>query len=297
MHRGRREARAVRPGLHRRGRPRWPPGPRGVAAGSTGEAAWLAVPGRAEAFELPHSAPLAELRDAVLAGGTLTVCTQCAARRDLSRGDLLPGVRIAGSAQLRRRDPARRTRKPSSTEPWPRTGATRRAARYGAKCSAQGERGLDQAGPSALDVARAPCRRGAAPTASSRPGAAKNRKSPVADVTTSAVNSPVRVEQPDVGAGHRRVVLARRRRRSRSPSSRSTPAGSVGVCAGAPHMSDVLLDRHADERAVLGPRAVVVLDVLVAEQLVQREPGVAGALADAAVGDGVLAVVQAGSSP
>src|SRR3954470_6915895 len=64
----------------------------------TGEAVWLAVPGRAEAFALPHSAPLAELRDAVLAGGALTVCTQCAARRDLAQDDLLPGVRIAGSA-------------------------------------------------------------------------------------------------------------------------------------------------------------------------------------------------------
>jgi predicted peroxiredoxin len=64
----------------------------------TGEAVWMAVPGRAEAFELPHSAPLAELRDAVLAGGALTVCTQCAARRDLTQDDLLPGVRIAGSA-------------------------------------------------------------------------------------------------------------------------------------------------------------------------------------------------------
>jgi predicted peroxiredoxin len=66
----------------------------------TGEAVWLAVPGRAEAFELPHSAPLAELRDAVLAGGSLTVCTQCAARRDLDQDDLLPGARIAGSASF-----------------------------------------------------------------------------------------------------------------------------------------------------------------------------------------------------
>ncbi len=66
----------------------------------TGEAVWLATPGRAEAFELPHSAPLAELRDAVLAGGSLTVCTQCAARRDLTADALLPGVRIAGSASF-----------------------------------------------------------------------------------------------------------------------------------------------------------------------------------------------------
>lgn len=64
----------------------------------TGEATWLAVPGRAEGFALPHSAPLHELRDAVLAEGTLTVCTQCAARRGLADGDLLPGVRVAGAA-------------------------------------------------------------------------------------------------------------------------------------------------------------------------------------------------------
>ena len=74
-----------------------------VAAGGdvslwlTGEASWLALPGRAEAFELPHSAQLAELRDAVLAGGRLTLCTQCAARRGIAEVDLLPGARLAGS--------------------------------------------------------------------------------------------------------------------------------------------------------------------------------------------------------
>jgi predicted peroxiredoxin len=66
----------------------------------TGEAVWFALPGRAEEFELPHSASLADLRDAMLAGGTLTVCTQCAARRGLTPDDLLPGVRIAGSASF-----------------------------------------------------------------------------------------------------------------------------------------------------------------------------------------------------
>lgn len=64
----------------------------------TGESVWMAVPGRAEAFALPHAAPLADLRDAVLAAGTLTVCTQCAARRGLTKDDFLPSVRIAGSA-------------------------------------------------------------------------------------------------------------------------------------------------------------------------------------------------------
>jgi predicted peroxiredoxin len=66
----------------------------------TGDAVWLAAPGRAEAFTLPHSAPLADLRDAILAGGTLTVCTQCAARRELGEGDLVPGAVIKGSASF-----------------------------------------------------------------------------------------------------------------------------------------------------------------------------------------------------
>jgi predicted peroxiredoxin len=62
----------------------------------TGEASWFATSGHAEAFDLPHSAPLAELRDALLAGGTLTLCTQCATRRGIV--DVLPGVRVAGAA-------------------------------------------------------------------------------------------------------------------------------------------------------------------------------------------------------
>lgn len=76
----------------------------GVAAGVpvslwlTGDATWFAVPGHAEAFELPLATPLTDLRDAVLGGGALTVCTQCAARRDISAADLLPGVRLAGAA-------------------------------------------------------------------------------------------------------------------------------------------------------------------------------------------------------
>jgi predicted peroxiredoxin len=63
----------------------------------TGESAWLAVPGRAEAFVLPHAAPLADLLTAVLAGGTVTLCTQCAARRGITPDDVLPGVRLAGA--------------------------------------------------------------------------------------------------------------------------------------------------------------------------------------------------------
>lgn len=76
----------------------------GVAAGLevslwlTGEASWLATPTGADGWELLHAARPADLRDAVLAAGTVTLCTQCAARRGLGEPDLLAGVRIAGAA-------------------------------------------------------------------------------------------------------------------------------------------------------------------------------------------------------
>jgi predicted peroxiredoxin len=69
-----------------------------VALWLTGEAAWFAIPGRAEAFDLPLAAPLADLLAAVVADGQVTVCTQCAQRRGIAEADLLPGVRIAGAA-------------------------------------------------------------------------------------------------------------------------------------------------------------------------------------------------------
>jgi predicted peroxiredoxin len=77
----------------------------GVASGArvslwlTGESSWFALPGRAEQFQLPHSAPLEDLLAAVLESGTVTLCTQCAARREIAEKDVRPGVRIAG-AQL-----------------------------------------------------------------------------------------------------------------------------------------------------------------------------------------------------
>ncbi len=75
-----------------------------VAAGAevslwlTGEAAWFGVPGRAEEFSLALATPLADLLGSVLAGGRVTVCSQCAARREIGEGDVISGVRIAGAA-------------------------------------------------------------------------------------------------------------------------------------------------------------------------------------------------------
>jgi predicted peroxiredoxin len=75
-----------------------------VAAGArvslwlTGESVWFAVRDRAPELDLPHATPMGDLLAAVLAGGTVTVCTQCAKRRDIAESDVLQGVRIAGSA-------------------------------------------------------------------------------------------------------------------------------------------------------------------------------------------------------
>ena len=64
----------------------------------TGEAAWFGVPGRAEEFALDLATPLDQLMAAVLTSGTVTVCSQCAARRGIVEGDLRDGVTIAGAA-------------------------------------------------------------------------------------------------------------------------------------------------------------------------------------------------------
>jgi predicted peroxiredoxin len=78
----------------------------GVSAGAevelwlTGESAWFALPGRAAEFELPHSPPLSGLLDAIIAGGSVTLCTQCAARRSIEQSDVIAGIRIAGAASF-----------------------------------------------------------------------------------------------------------------------------------------------------------------------------------------------------
>src|SRR6476659_2973810 len=75
-----------------------------VAAGAevslwlTGEAAWFALPGRAASFDLPLAAPLDTLLESVVVGGRVTLCTQCAARREITADQVIPGVRIAGAA-------------------------------------------------------------------------------------------------------------------------------------------------------------------------------------------------------
>ncbi len=64
----------------------------------TGEAAWFSLPGRADEFSLPKATPLQALLAAILAGGTVTVCSQCAARREIGEDDVIEGIRIAGAA-------------------------------------------------------------------------------------------------------------------------------------------------------------------------------------------------------
>jgi predicted peroxiredoxin len=77
-----------------------------IAAGAdvtvwlTGEAVWFAVPGRQPDLSLPYATPVGELVETVRSAGTIVVCTQCAARRELTAVDLLTGATIAGAASF-----------------------------------------------------------------------------------------------------------------------------------------------------------------------------------------------------
>jgi len=63
----------------------------------TGEASWFALPDGCPDLSLPHATPLPDLFAAVLSGGSVTLCTQCAARRDITEDDVVERVRIAGA--------------------------------------------------------------------------------------------------------------------------------------------------------------------------------------------------------
>ena len=84
----------------------WTVAAMGVTAGAsvsvwlTGEAVWFAVPGRQPDLELPYATPVAELIEAVRLGGSITVCTQCAARRELVVQDLVGSATIQGAASF-----------------------------------------------------------------------------------------------------------------------------------------------------------------------------------------------------
>ena len=84
----------------------WTVAAMGVAAGAsvsvwlTGEAVWFAVPGRQPNLELLYATPVAELVETVRLGGAITVCTQCAARRELAEADLIESASIQGAASF-----------------------------------------------------------------------------------------------------------------------------------------------------------------------------------------------------
>jgi predicted peroxiredoxin len=84
----------------------WTVAAMGVAAGAsvsvwlTGEAVWFAVPGRQPDLELSYATPVNELIETVRLGGAITVCTQCAARRELVVEDLIQSATIQGAASF-----------------------------------------------------------------------------------------------------------------------------------------------------------------------------------------------------
>lgn len=79
-----------------------------VAAGAevslwlTGEGVWFGVEGRCPDLGLEHATAAADLVEAVRSAASdgtasVTVCSQCAARRSLTEADLVEGARIAGA--------------------------------------------------------------------------------------------------------------------------------------------------------------------------------------------------------
>ena len=68
----------------------WTVAAMGIAAGAavtvwlTGEAVWFAVPDRQPDLALPHATAVADLVETVRGAGQIRVCSQCAARRELT---------------------------------------------------------------------------------------------------------------------------------------------------------------------------------------------------------------------
>ncbi len=63
----------------------------------SGPATMFAVVGRDPGIALEYAPDVEQSLETI---GSVTVCSQCAARRGLTEGDLRPGVRIAGAATL-----------------------------------------------------------------------------------------------------------------------------------------------------------------------------------------------------
>jgi len=66
----------------------------------TSDASEFALPGKAKELTLPHAAPLDGLLQTILDHGTVTLCTQCAARRGITADQLISGVEIKGAASF-----------------------------------------------------------------------------------------------------------------------------------------------------------------------------------------------------
>ena len=63
----------------------------------TGEAVWFAVRDQQPDLGLEHATPVVDLIAPLVELGAVVVCTQCAARRELTQAALLDGCRIAGA--------------------------------------------------------------------------------------------------------------------------------------------------------------------------------------------------------
>ena len=95
---------------------------------------------------------------------------------------------------------------------------------------------------------------------------------------------PAPVKRRDAAGGNTHAPMARIEKRA--VGGRKV----VGSERERPLMASAALpfDGNADEVSVFCPTSVIVFDVFDAQQVLEHEPGVAGAFADAAIGDGGL---------
>jgi predicted peroxiredoxin len=66
----------------------------------TSESSWFALDGKISEIALEHSPDLGEILYSLIEDGEVTLCTQCAARRNLEEKDLIPGIKIKGSTSF-----------------------------------------------------------------------------------------------------------------------------------------------------------------------------------------------------
>ena len=173
-----------------------------------------ACPGRAEELALPLATPIADLLAAILELGTVTVCSQCAARREIGRGRRTPRRAHRRCAGLRRRSAARG-----------RAGARLLTATWTVEFPCE---------ETARDHRRRSCPRHRAERADRAATTSPSRRSPPSDRATSTSHSATPIPQHRGPGRSRRTTAGSRSSTTRTRSPRRPAPTSSTTAAVAP---------------------------------------------------------------